>query len=72
MKNFKGYYRYVETTNPDVWFETSEVWEVKAADLTINPVYHVANGVVNLNKVADMYNAQKHNNVNNGDDSEDD
>ncbi|KAL6561008.1 tRNA ligase [Orobanche gracilis] len=94
----KAYYRYAETINPDVWFETSEVWEVKAADLTISPVYRAAVGIVDPNKgislrfprllrvrpdkapeeassseqVADMYNAQKHNNVNNQDDDEDD
>ncbi|CAL0329058.1 unnamed protein product [Lupinus luteus] len=94
----KAYYRYAETINPDVWFETCEVWEVKAADLTISPVYRAAVGIVDSNKgislrfprlirvrpdkapeeassseqVADMYNAQKHNNVNNQDDDEDD
>ncbi|OIV99308.1 hypothetical protein TanjilG_17118 [Lupinus angustifolius] len=94
----KAYYRYAETINPDVWFETSEVWEVKAADLTISPVYRAAVGIVDSNKgislrfprlirvrpdkapeeassseqVADMYNAQKHNHVNNQDEDEDD
>ncbi|XP_019451932.1 PREDICTED: DNA ligase 1-like [Lupinus angustifolius] len=94
----KAYYTYAETINPDVWFETSEVWEVKAADLTISPVYRAAVGIVDPNKgislrfprllrvrpdktpeeassseqVADMYNAQKHNNSNNQDGDEDD
>ncbi|KAE9593171.1 hypothetical protein Lal_00028957 [Lupinus albus] len=94
----KAYYTYAETINPDVWFETSEVWEVKAADLTISPVYRAAVGIVDPNKgislrfprllrvrpdktpeeassseqVADMYNAQKHNNPNNQDGDEDD
>lgn len=35
IPNPKTYYRFGETLDPDVWFEPSEVWEVKAADLTI-------------------------------------
>ncbi|KAK4286411.1 hypothetical protein QN277_002970 [Acacia crassicarpa] len=46
----KPYYRYAETINPDVWFEASEVWEVKAADLTISPVHRAAVGIVDSDK----------------------
>ncbi|XP_042406854.1 DNA ligase 1-like [Zingiber officinale] len=46
----KPYYRYSDTMNPDVWFEPSEVWEVKAADLSISPVHRAANGAVDANK----------------------
>lgn len=46
----KSYYRYAETMNPDVWFDASEVWEVKAADLTISPVHRAAVGIVDPNK----------------------
>ncbi|XP_027345986.1 DNA ligase 1 isoform X1 [Abrus precatorius] len=46
----KAYYRYAETINPDVWFEASEVWEVKAADLTISPVHRAAVGIVDTDK----------------------
>ncbi|KAM0065322.1 putative DNA ligase (ATP) [Helianthus debilis subsp. tardiflorus] len=46
----KSYYRYADSINPDVWFEASEVWEVKAADLTISPVYCAAIGAVDPNK----------------------
>ncbi|KAF3327943.1 DNA ligase 1-like protein [Carex littledalei] len=46
----KAYYRYADTMNPDVWFEPSEVWEVKAADLSISPVHRAANGTVDPNK----------------------
>ncbi|KMS98080.1 hypothetical protein BVRB_4g095930 [Beta vulgaris subsp. vulgaris] len=44
IPNPKSYYRYGDTLKPDVWFEPSEVWEVKAADLTISPVHRVAVG----------------------------
>ncbi|KAK9124128.1 hypothetical protein Sjap_013730 [Stephania japonica] len=46
----KQYYRYSETMNPDVWFEPTEVWEVKAADLSISPVHQAAIGDVDPNK----------------------
>ncbi|OMP02426.1 DNA ligase, ATP-dependent [Corchorus olitorius] len=94
----KSYYRYGETMKPDVWFEATEVWEVKAADLTISPVHRAAVGIVAPDKgislrfprlvrvredktpeqatsalqVADMYNAQSHNQPNNENDGEDD
>ncbi|KAG1331722.1 DNA ligase 1 [Cocos nucifera] len=46
----KPYYRYADTVNPDVWFEPAEVWEVKAADLSISPVHRAASGIVYPNK----------------------
>ncbi|XP_047180600.1 DNA ligase 1 [Vigna umbellata] len=46
----KSYYRFGETLNPDVWFEASEVWEVRAADLTISPVHRAAAGIVDPNR----------------------
>ncbi|KAM3402444.1 hypothetical protein ACQJBY_006373 [Aegilops geniculata] len=72
IKNPKAYYRFADTTDPDVWFEPSEVWEVKAADLSISPVHRAANGIVDPNKVADMYRAQKINHSHNQEDEDDD
>ncbi|CAI9104968.1 OLC1v1003773C1 [Oldenlandia corymbosa var. corymbosa] len=46
----KSYYRFSENLNPDVWFEPAEVWEVKAADLTISPVHRAATGIVDPDK----------------------
>ncbi|CAI7730642.1 unnamed protein product [Closterium sp. NIES-53] len=44
------YYRYGETLGVEVWFEPSEVWEVRAADLSISPVHRAAAGHVNETK----------------------
>ncbi|CAN6902713.1 unnamed protein product [Brassica oleracea] len=46
----KQYYRVGDSLNPDVWFEPTEVWEVKAADLTISPVHRAASGIVDPDK----------------------
>ena len=35
---------------PDVWFEATQVWEVKGADLTISPAYCAAAGHVDESK----------------------
>ncbi|CAI5466458.1 unnamed protein product [Closterium sp. Yama58-4] len=45
-----AYYRYGETLGVEVWFEPSEVWEVRAADLSISPVHRAAVGHVNETK----------------------
>lgn len=38
----KAYYRTDES--PDVWFEPTEVWEIRGADLTVSPVHKAAAG----------------------------
>ena len=38
----KSYYRTDES--PDVWFEPTEVWEIRGADLTVSPVHKAAVG----------------------------
>ncbi|CAG8505037.1 4585_t:CDS:10 [Diversispora eburnea] len=46
----RNYYDYDKGANPDVWFEPVQVWEVKAADLSISPIYKAAVGMVDHNK----------------------
>ncbi|KAI3870872.1 hypothetical protein MKW92_001661 [Papaver armeniacum] len=46
----KSYYRFTDATKPDVWFQPTEVWEVKGADLTVSPVYLAAAGGVDATK----------------------
>lgn len=43
-----GYYRTNEKA--DVWFNESQVWEVKAADLSVSPVHVAAYGLVDPQK----------------------
>jgi DNA ligase-1 len=46
----RGYYKYGESVAPDVWFAASQVWEVKAADLSISPTHMAAHGLVDSTK----------------------
>jgi len=48
----KSYFSFSEAKNvtPDVWFEPSVVWEVKAADLSVSPVHQAAIGLISDSK----------------------
>ncbi|KAJ2602802.1 ATP-dependent DNA ligase Cdc17 [Coemansia sp. RSA 1721] len=46
----KPYYSFSDKTKPDVWFEPSVVWEVKAADLSLSPIYQAAFGEIDASK----------------------
>ncbi|WIA32794.1 hypothetical protein OEZ86_005976 [Tetradesmus obliquus] len=46
----RSYYKYGESGAPDVWFEPTQVWEVKAADLSISPLHQAAMGLVEPGK----------------------
>ena len=45
----KSYYR-LNGSEADEWFEPVQVWEIKAADLSVSPVYAAANGIVDPEK----------------------
>lgn len=46
----RSYYKYGESGAPDVWFEPTQVWEVKAADLSISPLHQAAMGLAEPGK----------------------
>ena len=48
-----AYYRCADSMQVDVWFDPCQVWEVRAADLSISPVHRAAAGIVDPTKVRD-------------------
>jgi len=50
LSTAKPYYLVTDSINPDVWFEPSQVWEVKAADFSVSPVYTAAVSLIDAEK----------------------
>eukprot|EP00917_Polyrhabdina_sp_WS-2016_P015546 GHVP01033811.1.p1 GENE.GHVP01033811.1~~GHVP01033811.1.p1 ORF type:complete len:596 (+),score=129.06 GHVP01033811.1:973-2760(+) len=46
----KNYYNVPDRLAPDVWFEPTSVWEIKAADLSLSPLHTAAMGLRNSSK----------------------
>ncbi|GAB5357723.1 hypothetical protein AAMO2058_000398900 [Amorphochlora amoebiformis] len=46
----KSYYRFPDNMKCDVWFEACQVWEIRAADLSISPVHKAAIGKAHASK----------------------
>lgn len=45
-----AYVQVDEVPKPDVWFEPKVVWEVRAADFSLSPIYAAARGLVDEGK----------------------
>jgi len=46
----KSYFNFESSLAPDQWFEPVQVWEIKAADLSVSPVHRAGVGIVDPDK----------------------
>uniref|UniRef100_A0A8C5CYS5 DNA ligase 1 n=1 Tax=Gadus morhua TaxID=8049 RepID=A0A8C5CYS5_GADMO len=46
----RAYYRVDQSTEPDVWLDAVQVWEVKCADLSLSPIYKAGMGLADPEK----------------------
>jgi len=42
---------------PTFWFQPTEVWEIRGADLTVSPVHHAGNSFLDMIEELDLKNA---------------
>ena len=50
LESKPSYYNVDEAMTPSTWFEASQVWEIKGADLSISPIHTAAAGLVDETK----------------------
>jgi DNA ligase-1 len=42
----KSYYEYGDSVKADVWVDACQVWEIRAADLTLSPAHRAASNLI--------------------------
>jgi hypothetical protein len=50
----RPYYRVDQSTEPDLWLDAVQVWEVKCADLSLSPIYKAGMGLVSITLVCPL------------------